>query len=326
MISRHVYEAIFRDAVAASRPEQGVRQALRGQPLGRLTFGIALGNAALSMVRGAGPVIHGIAITLDDDRGPVPKGWVVTAPDETAELAIMDVVAAASEDDQLLVLVSGGAEHIVTPALARGALAQLSGAPIRTLVASNLDGDPIASIGGAPTVPPRLQDRATMVMQRGQFIGAIRSELGHHVPTSEHVGSAVDEIRPLARKIVLESEAYLWPHYWFGQPALVRPADHGSGGLAQQMALQLALELRGKDLSAFCAASTGWDGPQLVGQPRPAGAFVDGSTWDAMNAAHLDPARALARYDAGPVLRAVGALVITHFTGIDHGGDIVIVG
>ena len=196
MISRHVYEAIFRDAVAASRPEQGVRQALRGQPLGRLTFGIALGNAALSMVRGAGPVIHGIAITLDDDRGPVPKGWVVTAPDETAELAIMDVVAAASEDDQLLVLVSGGAEHIVTPALARGALAQLSGAPIRTLVASNLDGDPIASIGGAPTVPPRLQDRATMVMQRGQFIGAIRSELGHHVPTSEHVGSAVDEIRP----------------------------------------------------------------------------------------------------------------------------------
>jgi len=330
VIARHVYEAIFRGAVAVSLPEKRVRHALRGQPLGRLTYGIALGNAALSMVRGAGPVMHGIAITLDDERGPVPTGWVITAPDETAEFAIMDVVAAAREEDQVLVLISGGAEHIVTPALARGALAQLSGAPICTLVASNLDGDAIAAIGGAPTVPPRPQDRVAMVTQRGQFMSAIRSELERHVPTSEHIGSAVDEIRPLARKIVLESEAYLWPHYWFGQPTLVRqvsPAtDHGTGGPAQQMALQLALELRGKDLSAFCAASTGWDGPPLAGYPRPAGAFVDGSTWDAMTAAHLDPARAHARYDAGPVLRAIGALVITHATGIDHGGDIVIVG
>jgi glycerate-2-kinase len=325
VIARHIYEAIFRDAVSESRPEQAVRLALRGQPLGRLTYGIALGNAAVSMVRGAGPVMHGIAITLDDDRGPVPKGWVIGAPDETAELAIMDVVASAGEADQVLVLLSGGAAQIVTPALARGQLAQLAGAPVRTLVASHLAGDPIAAIGGAPTVPPRPQDRVALITRRSQFQSAIRSELGRYLPTSEQVGSAVDAIRPLARKIVLESESYLWPHYWFGTPELALPA-HGMGGPAQQMALQLALELRGKDLSAFCAASTGWDGPAVVGQPRPAGAFVDGTTWDAMNAARLDPAAALANHAAGPVLREVGALVITHFTGIDHGGDIVIVG
>ncbi|CAN5704002.1 hypothetical protein BH11MYX1_BH11MYX1_26360 [soil metagenome] len=270
--------------------------------------------------------MHGVAITLDDDRGPVPKGWVIGAPDVTAELAIMDVVASAGEADQVLVLLSGGAEQIVTPAIAHGQLARLSGAPVRTLVASNLAGDAIEAIGGAPTVPPRPQDVVALITRRGQFQGAIRSALGRYVPTSEHVGSAVDAIPPLARKIVLASESDLWPHYWFGTPELAVSADHGTGGQAQLMALQLAFELRGKDLSALCAASTGWDGPPVVGQPRPAGAFVDGATWDAMNAARLDPAAALARYDAGPVLRAIGALVVTHFTGINHGGDIVIVG
>lgn len=325
MIRRHVCEAVFRGVVSRCRPEHAVRSTLRAQPLHQVVYGIALGDAALSMIRGAGPVLHGVAITRDDDRAHLPSGWHVVAPDETAELLILDIVASVREEAELIVLLSGGAEQIVTPALSGGRLAELSSAPVRTLIASNLEGDALETLGGAPTVPVRSQDRASVVVPRDAIVGALGRELGRHFSTSVRVGPQVTTER-VATKLVGDARSSLEPHYYFNQTRFEPPASAGAAGPAQLLALQLALELRGHDLSAFCAASTGWDGPALVGHPRPAGAFVDGTTWDAMHAANLDPAGALARHDAGPALRAIGALVITHFTGIDHGGDIVIVG
>ena len=111
----------------------------------------------------------------------------------------------------------------------------------------------------------------------------------------------------------------------WGEPTLRVPADHGEGGRAQQLALELAKALRGTNLIAMAIGSDGVDGPPPAGRAAPAGALVDGTTWDAIVAAGHDPERALARCDAGTVLDAVGALVVTGPTGINH-GDLVVIG
>jgi glycerate 2-kinase len=111
----------------------------------------------------------------------------------------------------------------------------------------------------------------------------------------------------------------------WGEPTLRVPEDHGEGGRAQQLALLLAKALRGTNLIAMAIGSDGIDGPPPKGRAAPAGAIVDGSTWDAIVSAGHDPERALARCDAGTVLDAVGALVVTGPTGINH-GDLVVIG
>ena len=110
-----------------------------------------------------------------------------------------------------------------------------------------------------------------------------------------------------------------------GEPTLVVPADHGEGGRAQQLALILARALRGSARAALVAGSDGVDGPAPVGRQAPAGAFVDGTTWDAIVAAGIDPERALVRRDAGTALAAVGALFVPGPTGVNH-ADLVLIG
>jgi hydroxypyruvate reductase len=111
----------------------------------------------------------------------------------------------------------------------------------------------------------------------------------------------------------------------WGEPTLHVPAVHGDGGRAQQLALVLARRLRGTARAAFVVGTDGIDGPPPGDRPAPAGAWIDGTTWDAIAAAGHDPAAALARCDAGTALAAVGALVITGATGINH-ADLVIIG
>jgi len=111
----------------------------------------------------------------------------------------------------------------------------------------------------------------------------------------------------------------------WGEPTLRVPAVHGEGGRAQQLALVVARRLRGGDRAAFVVGTDGIDGPPPADRPAPAGAWVDGTTWDAITAAGIDPAAAVARCDAGTALAAVGALVVTGATGINH-ADLVILG
>jgi hydroxypyruvate reductase len=111
----------------------------------------------------------------------------------------------------------------------------------------------------------------------------------------------------------------------WGEPTLRLSSPHGVGGRAQQLALVLARWLRGTARSALVVGTDGIDGPPPPDRPSPAGAWVDGTTWDAIVAAGLDPAAALARCDAGTALAAVGALVVTGPSGINH-ADLVILG
>jgi len=87
----------------------------------------------------------------------------------------------------------------------------------------------------------------------------------------------------------------------------------------------LARWLRGSGRSALVVGTDGVDGPAPPGRPAPAGAWVDGATWDAIAAAGYDPAAALAACDAGTALAAVGALVVTGPSGINH-ADLAILG
>ena len=103
------------------------------------------------------------------------------------------------------------------------------------------------------------------------------------------------------------------------------PANHGEGGRAQQLALELARQLRGVSRAAFVVGSDGSDGPAPASRPTPAGAYVDGATWDAIANANIDPSAALERRDAGTALAAIGALVVTGPTGVNH-ADVVVIG
>lgn len=314
MIERLICEDVFRGAVAACTPGRFVRAWLGDDPVrSRYVYGLALGNAAISMLRGAGPVLHGIAISRDDDRTNLPKGWSAHPPDASTGLAILDLVAAAGVDDVILVLLSAEADTMLTSELARGGLARAATSPIRTVVASDLPGDDLTVLAGAPTIPKRPRDHASVIAV-GVFGASIQSELlKRHYEI--HLASHAGEIDQVARALVDEARRRGHPVATFlGRDRAARATCR-----AQTLALALARELAGEELTAFVAASSGWDGPHVVGRPHPAGAFVDGTTWAQL--AMADPFA-----DVRAALDHVGALVFTQLTGLDYGGDIVIIG
>jgi hydroxypyruvate reductase len=110
----------------------------------------------------------------------------------------------------------------------------------------------------------------------------------------------------------------------WGEPTVRIPAAHGAGGRAQQLALELARRLRGTARGALVVGTDGIDGPPPPGRPSPAGAWIDGATWDAIAAAGIDPAAALAACDAGTALAAAGALVVIGPSGINH-ADLILI-
>jgi hydroxypyruvate reductase len=186
-----------------------------------------------------------------------------------------------------------------------GQLARAAKAPVITLAVSDVIGDDLHVIGSGPSVPCAA---AEVIVPMRAFAEAVHARLPvlpfHEQPMQ-------GEVTDLERGI-----------HW-GEPTLAIPADHGEGGRAQQLALELARRLRGSDQSAFVAGSDGIDGPAPANRPAPAGAYVDGTTWDAIGDAVAT--RALERRDAGTALAAVGALVITGPTGINH-ADLAVVG
>jgi len=423
MIARPIAHEAFVVAVKACSPRRVVDAALR-DPAGvdrdapephpevrdaRCRYGIAVGKAALAMARGAGGVDRGVAVTVADDGQALPPGWrllVASHPDPddrsvAAAAVVRDIVEAATDEDVVLALISGGASALieepriplaelrtlVRALMARGApidelntvrgalsgikagrLAEACGARIITLAASDVIGDPLDVIGSGPTVGPWLSapgtpvdagaahearrlaaiailaryglaapvvlatpigsrivtrsDRAEVVVPMAAFAMAARGALLVHGVDARVLDAPITgDVAAIADRLAAESR----PCIGWGEPTLQVPAGHGEGGRAQQLALALAKRLRGSSRSAFVAGSDGVDGPPPRGRDAPAGAFVDGTTWDAIRAAGLDPDAALARCDAGTALDAVGALVVTGPTGVNH-ADVVILG
>lgn len=93
------------------------------------------------------------------------------------------------------------------------------------------------------------------------------------------------------------------------------PTPPPAGGRCQELALAAARTLaeageRGQGITILAAGTDGRDGTTNV-----AGAFVDASTWTAIQSAGHDPVRALERHDAHTVLGGVGALFAPGPTG-----------
>ena len=358
VIERAICEAVFREAVVACDPAARVREALAREPLrGRKLIGFAVGKAAMAMARGAGPVARGLVVTIADAPPDHPAGWSVVAgshpfPDETSIAAAqraIDLVDSAQPDDVVLALISGGASSLLEQpiegvtldeyrecvrekmasgasiyelntlrtklsAIKGGKLAARSAAPIVTLVVSDVIGDDPRVIGSGPTV--RDGDRVEIIAPMASFGDAITKALGARGIAAQRIAEPIaNDVAMVAQQLVTalgDRVLVAW-----GEPTVRLPERAGEGGRAQQLALELAKRVRGTNRSAFVAGSDGID------RSAAAGAYVDGSTWDAIGAAEAE--RALAGFDSGSVLRRVGALVVTGPTGINH-ADIVIAG
>jgi hydroxypyruvate reductase len=359
MLTRQICEAAFSDAVRACDPAERVHAALVREPLrGETVLGLAIGKAAHAMARGAGPVTRGLVVTHSDHGPPLPQGWELLLashpmPDATslaAAIAAVALVESAVAQDVVLALISGGASALVElpregltleelvertgKAMAAGAairdlnvlrtqlsaikggkLAARSRAPVVTLVVSDVIGDDPHVIGSGPTVADRAGDRTEVIAPMAAFGEAMTSALAARGVVARRIADPIAaDVRDVASQLASTTD----PVLAWGEPTVRVPDDHGEGGRAQQLALELARLVRGSARSAFVAGSDGIDGPT-----RAAGAFVDGNTWTEIEAAGIDADAALRRCDAGRALAAVGALVITGPTGINH-ADVVV--
>lgn len=398
MLERAAAEQAFRRAVAVLGLYRRIGWALLRvpSPAGR-RLGIAAGKAAIAMARSAF-VDDGIAVAPEHGAAPGPGWRVMDAahpaPDErsvAAGRAVRDLVERATPDDLVIALISGGASSLIeqprvpldelraiTDAVmaagasirelntVRGALSEIKAgqlalacrAPIITLVASDVVGDPLDVVGSGPTIVPAhsldAQRRAALAILERCGVAAPDAlaapidhpaahgaRTGDHAvlvtPLSEFADTVISRLAITARRLdpPLEGDVaavaralveQAGPFVAWGEPTLRLPADHGDGGRAQQLALALAGLVRGTDRSFFVAGTDGIDGPRpRDGRPSPAGAFVDGATWDAIRAAGVDPELALARCDAGPALAAIGALFAPGPTGVNY-ADVVIAG
>jgi hydroxypyruvate reductase len=106
-----------------------------------------------------------------------------------------------------------------------------------------------------------------------------------------------------------------------GETTVALPADHGSGGRNQQLALAAAEVLGAPAAPAAALLAVGTDGRD--GPTDAAGAFVTNATWQAIGDAGISAPAALERCDAYPALDAAAALLRTGPTGTNV-ADIVI--
>ena len=355
--------AAFTDAVKDCDPARRIEQRLSRVPLlGENIYGLAVGKAALAMARGAGEVTHGVCVTHALDGEPLPNGWYAIesshpVPDQrslAAADAICDLVATAGPSDCVLALISGGASALVERPIrglsleqlvrevqaviasgatiqdinaARIARSQIKGgklgeycaARITSLIVSDVVDDDPRVIGSGLTCTEREYDSFDVILPMRSF-----SIVASKMLLRQGIRVELEPV-PLVGLIDVERLNIANPTMWWGEPTVALPADHGEGGRAQHLALELAQRLEGSTTCAFVIGSDGMDGPKPEHRVAPAGAFVDGGTWQAIIAAGVNPRRALDRRDAGAALAAVDALVVTGPTGINH-GDVVVIG
>ncbi len=345
----------------AAHPAPDADSVAAGQAVRQLVADAGAGDVILALISGGASALIEVPSDARDEAttaldGQAARQLAKVALDEMVA-TIRDVMSAGAAIDEINA-VRGALSQIKAGKLVSGAAA-----PVITLAISDVIGDPLAVIGSGPTIgpwlgapaataerarailvrhgvavpaalspgriaradpspgPARRRDHATVIAPMHSAAHAAVQALAARGVAAHRIEAPLSgELDDVARALLATSGAVV---AW-GEPTLRLPAGHGVGGRAQHLALLLARGLRGTSRSALVVGTDGIDGPPPPDRPSPAGAWVDGATWDAI-AAHVDPARALATCDAGPALAAVGALVVIGPSGINH-ADLVILG
>ncbi len=387
---------VFAAALDAVDPEQAVRSALEHQPFtGPLTV-IALGKAAAAMARGVPGTNRGVVVSDHVEAVPAGFTSYLGAhpiPDERSEEAGAAVVAELEAGEgPVLFLVSGGSSALcelpaaglsiggiaaVTAALLRSGadigemntvrkhLSSLKGGrlgervgsrPARTLLVSDVVGDPLDTIGSGPTVPdPSTYRDAIEVLEKyrvkcpeavsellaagaaGQRAETLKIPVpGHEVAVVANgavaAGAAVRAAGALGLPARIATTALTGDAEtaaagavasttelgmtFFAGETTVEVTGGGVGGRNQHAALAAALVLDGGGAGVRFGALA-TDG--VDGPTDGAGAVVDSGTIGRGRDAGLDPLDYFANHASHPFLKASGDLLRTGPSGTNVG-------
>lgn len=206
------------------------------------------------------------------------------------------------------------------PATFAGALAAVSGLAVPERVREHL------AAGARGELPetlkagdPALSRVETALIGNVGTAAVAAATESHAQGYATRTGELSGEARVAARELVALGRSIPGPAVALvlgGETTVTLEGSPGQGGRNLELALAAARELDGGVGELVMALATdGEDGPT-----RYAGAMVDGETWGGMQAAGIDPARALARHDSQRALGAVaGALIETGPTGTNVG-------
>jgi glycerate 2-kinase len=245
-------------------------------------------------------------------------------------------------------------------AIKGGGLARVAPGPMHSLYLSDVVGDSLDVIASGPTISNDAPREQAVAIAR-KYLGASasgaaidyllgppretgRPEAPRHWSADTHVLLAgMEELADQAHAVAVDRglQSHRMPRFegsvdqvarakldeasgpglWVscGEATLALPARPGRGGRAQHLALTMAMAIRGRpDIEILVAGSDGVDG-----NSDAAGALVDGQTVARIEAAALDPARALRECNSDPVLAAIGAQIVTGPTQVNH-ADIIL--
>lgn len=167
-----------------------------------------------------------------------------------------------------------------------------------------------------PAIPYRIVANVRLACRAAAQAGLARG-LEVRVARQRFRGSAAILGRRFARAVNEAVEGSLF--VWGGESTVRLPANPGSGGRNQHLALAAAIAMAGRTGIALLAAGT--DG--VDGGTDDAGGLVDGETCTRGLDAGLDARSCLARADSGRFLEAAGDLVHTGPT-LTNVGDLVL--
>jgi hydroxypyruvate reductase len=202
--------------------------------------------------------------------------------------------------------------------------ARLHGRPARALFISDVPHDDPRVIGSglmgpAPGAPDQIERQVVASIEQAlEALVAQGVQLGLrvHAPPARFEGEAVRLAARFAHELRLTSAQLC---AWGGESTVRLPAQPGSGGRNQHLALAAARLIAGHaDLLLLAAGTDGSDGVT-----EDAGALVDGDTWARITLAEIDADACIRQADSARALAGSGDLVHTGPTGTNV-GDLVI--
>ena len=173
--------------------------------------------------------------------------------------------------------------------------------------------------GEAPETPKKVRENVYNEIIASSRIAceaaqewAIQNNIKSYILTTELTGEA-REVGNVLASIMKEIKNYNRPFekpcliFACGETTVTLGEKYGKGGPNQELALSIAINIRGIDgLAALSIDTDGTDGPTDV-----AGGIVDHTTYDKIRSAGIDPAIALKDHDSYNALSVADALVKT---------------